>query len=204
MDNQIFYLYLAGVPLLGVSAQWLAWRFQLPSILLLLAFGVTLGVFVTPDELLAELIQGERSSVPQFLFPIVSFCVAIILFEGGLTLKLSELKEAGSVVFRLVTVGVLVSWLLGAGAAAAVVGLDVRMAVLLGAILTVTGPTVIAPLLRHIRPTRKIGAIVSPGLSSDRARRAGIGRGCGSRAGPHDCDWADFWIGRGLAAGPIG
>lgn len=159
MDNQVFYLYLAGVPLLGVLAQWLAWRFQLPSILLLLAFGVTLGVFVTPDQLLAELIHGKPSAVPQFLFPVVSLCVAIILFEGGLTLKLGELREAGAVVLRLVTVGVLVSWLLAGSAAAFVVGLDMRMAVLLGAILTVTGPTVIAPLLHHIRPTRKIGSI---------------------------------------------
>jgi len=159
MEDQVFYFYVAGVPLLGVLAQWLAWRFQLPSILLLLAFGITLGVFVRPDELLAQLIQGEQSSVPKVLFPSVSFCVAIILFEGGLTLKLGELRDAGSVVFRLVTVGVAVSWILTAIAAVVVVGLDKRMAVLLGAILTVMGPTVIAPLLRHIRPTRKIGAI---------------------------------------------
>lgn len=159
MEDQVFYFYLAGVPVLGMVAQWLAWRFQLPSILLLLGFGVALGVFVTPDELLAELIQGQQSSVPKILFPVVSFCVAIILFEGGLTLKLSELKEAGNVVFRLVSIGVAVSWLLTAIAAVVVVGLDKRMAVLLGAILTVTGPTVIAPMLRHIRPTRKIGSI---------------------------------------------
>ena len=155
--------YLAGVPLLGFLAQWLAWRLRLPAILLLLAFGIILGYFVRPEAMLAELTgaPASRSSLVEssLLFPLVSLSVAIILFEGGLTLELKELKTSGTVVARLVTVGALVSWALTALVARLVLKLDVRLAVLLGAILVVTGPTVVAPLLRHIRPARRIGSI---------------------------------------------
>lgn len=163
MQEQLFFCYLAGVPLLGIIAQWLAWRLRLPSILLLLAFGVALGWYINPDDLLANLAnlpESDTSFAPKILFPVVSLSVAVILFEGGLTLKLSELKQSGGVVLRLVTIGVFVSWILTAAAAHVLVGLDVQIAALIGAILVVTGPTVIAPLLRHIQPARKIGSIV--------------------------------------------
>ncbi len=158
MELDLLY-YLAGVPLLGVLAQWLAWRLRLPAILLLLAFGIILGFFVRPDQMLADLTGSDLSVESKLLFPLVSLSVAIILFEGGLTLELKELKTFGGVVARLVTVGALVSWVLTAVGARLVLGLDLRMAVLLGAILVVTGPTVVAPLLRHIRPARRIGSI---------------------------------------------
>jgi NhaP-type Na+/H+ or K+/H+ antiporter len=158
----LFY-YLAGVPLLGFLAQWLAWRLRLPAILLLLAFGIILGNFFLPDAMLAELTGADESVKSlvesRLLFPLVSLSVAIILFEGGLTLELKELKTSGTVVARLVTVGALVSWALTALVARLVLGIDVRLAVLLGAILVVTGPTVVTPLLRHIRPARRIGSI---------------------------------------------
>ena len=85
-DEQLFFCYLAGVPLLGVVAQWLAWRLRLPSILLLLLFGVLLGqLFTNPDLLLARLIEdpGNDTIGPKLLFPFVSLSVAVILFEGG-------------------------------------------------------------------------------------------------------------------------
>lgn len=163
MDEHLFFLYLAGVPLLGIVAQWLAWRLRLPSILLLLGLGVALGGLVKPDDLLAELahLDPETSTIgPKVLFPIVSLSVAIILFEGGLTLRFSELKEAGSVVFRLVTLGALVSWLLTGLAAVFCLGLDPRIAALVGAILVVTGPTVVAPMLRQIQPARRVASLV--------------------------------------------
>ena len=109
MDEHLFFIYLAGVPVLGVLAQWLAWRMRLPSILLLLAFGIALGQFTNPDEILAEL-TGDESVAAKLLFPIVSLSVAVILFEGGLSLRFSELKSAGAGVLRLVTIGALVSW----------------------------------------------------------------------------------------------
>ena len=152
-------MYLVGVPLLGMAAQWLAWRLRLPAILLLLAFGIALGQFVDPDELLSHVTGGAAANGPRLLFPVVSLAVAIILFEGGLSLRFQELKDGGAVVLRLVTIGAAVSWLLTSLAAIYTLGLSTRMAVLTGAILVVTGPTVVGPLLRHIRPTRRVGSI---------------------------------------------
>ncbi|MEQ8787334.1 MAG: cation:proton antiporter [Pirellulaceae bacterium] len=161
MEAKLLY-YLAGVPLLGVAAQWLGWRLRLPSILLLLAFGMTLGAIgLNPDHILAEAAGAEGEEVgPRLLFPIVSLVVAIVLFEGGLTLRLSELRQSGRDVLRLCTIGVLVSWGLTAVAARWLLDFDWGLAALLGAILVVTGPTVIAPLLRHIQPERRVGSIV--------------------------------------------
>lgn len=160
--EHLFFYYLAGVPLLGIAAQWLAWRLRLPSILLLLGLGGALGAVVNPDRLLAELAGADSvaSVGPRILFPIVSLSVAIILFEGGLTLRFSELRDAGSVVLRLVTLSALVSWILTGVAASLCLGLDVRLAALIGAILVVTGPTVVAPMLRQIQPSRKMASIV--------------------------------------------
>lgn len=143
-------VYLAGILALGIAAQWLAWRLRLPAILLLLVFGFAAGQFVDPDELIGQ----------ELLVPIVSLSVAVILFEGGLSLQLSELRETGHVVFRLITVGIVVTWFLTAALAWLLLDLDVSMSLLAGAILVVSGPTVVVPLLRHIRPVRRIGAIV--------------------------------------------
>lgn len=140
---------LAVIAVLAVGSQWLAWRLRLPSILLLLLFGALAGpIFgiVSPDELFGSL-----------LFPIVSISVAIILFEGGLTLRLSELPYVGGVIFRLISVGALVTWTVAALAAHFIMELDWEMSVLLGAILIVTGPTVIVPLLRQIQPKGQVG-----------------------------------------------
>lgn len=140
---------LAAIAVLAVGSQWLAWRLRLPSILLLLLFGALAGPatgLVNPDELFGSL-----------LFPIVSISVAIILFEGGLTLRLAELPYVGGVIFRLISIGALVTWTVAALAAHFILGLDWDMSVLLGAILIVTGPTVIAPLLRQIQPKGQVG-----------------------------------------------
>lgn len=143
---------LASILFLGVGAQWLAWRLRLPSILLLLAIGFLAGPitgFLHPDELLGEL-----------LFPIVSMSVAIILFEGGLTLRLSELPQVGKVMGLLISAGALITWIVAALAAHFILGMAWSLSVLLGAILIVTGPTVIGPLLRQIRPTGNVGVIL--------------------------------------------
>ncbi len=150
-------VYIALVLAAGVLAQWLAWKFKLPSILLLLAFGFGLGHFtgVRVDDYLA-VHQGEGSP----LLSVVGLFVAIILFEGGLTLRLSELKEGRVAVFRLCTVAVVVSGGLSTIFMALVLGYEWRIAAVIGAILTVTGPTVIAPLLRDMNPNRKISSIL--------------------------------------------
>ncbi len=150
--------------MLGIAAQWLAWRLRLPSILVLLAFGVLLGQYSNPDKLLNELVEGHAQDngalASRLLFPFVSLSVAVILFEGGLSLRLHELKTAGRGIFRLVTLAAIVTWLLTGLAACWLFEFEVGMAALLGAILVVTGPTVVAPLLRHIRPVPKVASLV--------------------------------------------
>ena len=151
-------LYLALIPAMGVAAQWLAWRTSLPGILLLLLFGVILGQFVQPDEFLASVTGGDKSAGPSLLFPLVSLSVAVIMFEGGLSLKLSELREAGSAALRLCTVGAAITFVFVAIAAHFILGFDWELAFLLGGILTVTGPTVIGPLLRQVRPSKRVAS----------------------------------------------
>lgn len=148
--------FLTLVLAIGVLAQWLAWRFKLPSILLLLAFGFAFGqaTGVKIDDYLAA---GDAHFNP--LLSAVGLFVAIILFEGGLTLKFSELRESGLPVLRLCTLAAAISMSLTAGFMTLALGYDLWLALLTGAILTVTGPTVIAPLLRHVNPTRKMAAI---------------------------------------------
>lgn len=143
---------LTAIIFLGGAAQWLAWRLRLPSILLLLVFGFIAGPvthFINPDELFGVLLR-----------PFVAVSVALILFEGGLTLNFSELKGQGRTVRDLVTIGLLATWVVATAAAYWIVGLDFQLAALLGAILTVTGPTVILPMLRYIRPQGPVAAIL--------------------------------------------
>ncbi len=142
---------LGSIIVLGILAQWLAWRLHLPAILLLLVFGFVAGPatgILNPDRVFGDL-----------FFPIVSVSVALILFEGGLSLKLRELKLGGAIVTRLTTIGILITWIMAALASHWVAGIDWYPAVLLGAVLVVTGPTVIIPLLRQVRPTGRIGSI---------------------------------------------
>lgn len=149
-------IYLTLVLALGVVAQWLAWKFKLPSILLLLVFGFALGRLsgVRIDDFLE---QGDGHGSP--LLSAVGLFVAIILFEGGLTLKLRELRESGLPILRLCTIAVAVSFGLTTVFMTKALGFNLSLAALTGAILTVTGPTVIAPLLRHVNPTRKMASI---------------------------------------------
>lgn len=153
-----FLLYLALIPALGLAAQWLAWRTSLPSILLLLLFGVVLGQFVRPDNFLMELTHGDLLAGPEILFPLVSLSVAVIMFEGGLSLKLGELRDAGNATLRLCTIGALITLCGVSVAAHTCLGFSWKVSILLGAILTVTGPTVIGPLLRQVRPSRRVAA----------------------------------------------
>ena len=146
---------IAGIAIilaLGLAAQWLAVKLRLPSILLLLATGILVGpVFgiIDPDELFGNL-----------LFPLVSISVALILYEGGLDLRVSELRSIRPVVLKLVTIGALVTWLVATLAARFVLGMSYELSVLLGAILIVSGPTVVLPLLLHIRPERRVSSLL--------------------------------------------
>ena len=149
--------YLATVITLGIAAQWVAWRLHLPAILLLLVFGALL---VPGWELLSGAdLNAEDVIGTEILFPIVSLSVAVILFEGGLSLRISELRGTGHMVIRLVTLGVLITWVLATWAAWVLFDFNLAIAALLGAILTVSGPTVVGPLLRHVRPQSHIGSL---------------------------------------------
>jgi NhaP-type Na+/H+ or K+/H+ antiporter len=149
---------LVAFLLLGIGAQWLAWRLQLPAILLLLMAGLSVGPL--PQAFgRAKLIDPDALLGPQ-LVPVVSLSVAIVLFEGGLSLNLTELAHAGHVIRNLILIGGTVTWLVATAAAHAILGFDWPLASLVGAILIVTGPTVIGPLLRHVRPIGRTGAIL--------------------------------------------
>lgn len=143
---------LTGILVLGVLAQWVAWRVRLPSILLLLVAGIVAGPvtgWLRPTELFGGL-----------FLPLVSLSVAVILYEGGLNLKFRELRNTGRVFLVLTTLGVAVSWVLGTLAGILILRLPVAVAALLGAILVVTGPTVVGPILRHLRLRGKVGALL--------------------------------------------
>jgi len=143
---------LAAILVVGVGAQWLAWRFRIPSILLLLIAGILIGPiadFVNPDELFGEL-----------LIPIVSLSVGLILFEGGLTLRFADLPGVVGVVRNLIVIGTAITWIIATAFAWLLFDIDFSLALLFGAIVTVTGPTVIGPLLDHVRPTGRLGPIL--------------------------------------------
>ncbi len=151
-------LALAAVIVLGVGAQWLAWRLGIASILLLLLVGFLAGP--VSGELLGSPIVDPDALLGDLLLPVVSVAVALILYEGGLTLRFAELGEDAGVVWRLVTLGAGLTGVLCGLAAWVVLDLSPPLAVLLGAVLVVTGPTVILPLLNQIRPGGRVGAIL--------------------------------------------
>lgn len=139
---------LAFITLIGIFCQWLAWRLKLPAILFLLISGLILGPVanvVNPDNLFGDL-----------LFPFISLSVAVILFEGSLTLKFSELKEIGTVVRNMVTFGALINAAITAFFTHYIVGLNWPLAALFGALMVVTGPTVVVPLLRTVKPNARV------------------------------------------------
>lgn len=164
MANELEIIAVAAIVVLGVGGQWLAWRLRVPSILVLLLLGFLVGPvsrwistrmgFDAPFSLDPDVIFGE------LLTPIVSLSVGLILFEGGMTLRISQLTNVKKVVRDLVTLGAAVTWLFSAVAAHYLIGLDWKLSILLGAILVVTGPTVIGPLLRHVKPVGQVGPVL--------------------------------------------
>lgn len=152
MSEQQILLSVGGIGAAALACQWLAWRLKLPAILFLLLAGILAGPalgWLDPEALFGPL-----------LMPLVSLSVALILFEGSLTLHLSQWREIGSVVHRLVTVGALVTWLVIALATHWLLGFDWPLAILFGTLTLVTGPTVIVPMLRVVRPKAAIANIL--------------------------------------------
>lgn len=143
---------LAGVVVLAFLVTWLGERIRVPVILPLLVTGFLLGPVlgvVRPDELLGDLLS-----------PMVSIAVGLILFEGGLSLRLREMEGQQRVLWLLVTVGVLITWVIATLVTLAFTDLSRGMAVLVGSVLIVSGPTVIGPLLTMVRPRRSVASIL--------------------------------------------
>lgn len=150
-ESEKILVALSGIFVLGIGSQWVASRLRVPSILLLLLTGILAGpVFnlVNPGQLLGDL-----------LLPLVSLCVGIVLFEGSLSLRIKDLRQIGRPLIMLLTVGVLITWVTCTLAAWWILDFNVSLALLIGAILTVTGPTVVGPMLQHIRPIGQAGPI---------------------------------------------
>lgn len=142
----------ALIAVLGLFCQWTAWRLKLPAILFLLIVGIVFGPglnIIDPDRLLADL-----------LFPIVSLSVALILFEGSLTLNYREIRGQSTIVQRLTTFGMLITWLLITLATRYWMDVSWQLAFLFGAITVVSGPTVVMPLLKTVRPKKKLANIL--------------------------------------------
>lgn len=143
---------LAVAIAVGILAQVVAERVRLPSIVFLLLFGVLVG----PDVL------GwvDTRALGAGLQAIVTVAVALILFEGGLQLHYLDLAAVGRIVRNLVTIGAIVTVAGATLAARWLAGFPWEMALLFGAIVSVTGPTVINPLLDRVRVTRRLDTIL--------------------------------------------
>lgn len=150
--SQSLVIAFSGICVLGIVSQWIAWRLRLPSILLLLITGILVGPilgWIDPDVVFQ-----------QVLFPIVSLSVAIILFDGGLKLKFEDIRDVGGVVRNLISVGAVTTWIITGLSAYYFLDFSPHLAILLGAILIVTGPTVIIPMLRYIRLQSRLSSIL--------------------------------------------
>ena len=136
-------LKLALIGFAGIAAQWIAWRIHLPAIALLLLAGLVAGPFTGYLNPAADFGEIYR--------PLISLAVAVILFEGGLTLNFKEISETSKAVRRIIIFGGPMVWAMGTLTGHYIGGLTWQTSILLGAILVVTGPTVIMPLLRQAR-----------------------------------------------------
>lgn len=151
METQLPVI-IAAIAVAGVAAQWIAWRTKLPAIVLLAASGLLLGPvsgFLQPALQFGDLLR-----------PFIGVCVSVILFEGGLNLQFHEISHNGRAVRRLATVGVVLNWTLTSAAAYYIGGLSLPVALVFGAILVVTGPTVIMPLLRQAGLATRVSSIL--------------------------------------------
>ena len=144
---------VAMIVLLGVLSQWIAWKISKPAIVIMSACGLLVGPIlnlIVPSELIGD----------EMYKSIISLSVALILFEGSLSLNFEEIKDTRLTIKRIVTIGALISWILGSLSAYFLAGLSLTTSLVIGAILIVTGPTVILPLLRQAKLDKKVSSIL--------------------------------------------
>ena len=160
-------LELAGIIILGILAQWFAWKFKIPAILPLILIGLLVGPiaaeFLSEDgtKWIEPIWNGDEGLFPgESLFYFVSLAISIILFEGGLTLKRSEIKNVGPVITKLITLGSAITFF-GAGIVAHYIfNLSWDLSFLFSGLIIVTGPTVITPILRNIPLKKDISTVL--------------------------------------------
>ncbi|WP_338357433.1 cation:proton antiporter [Yeosuana marina] len=160
-------LELSGIIILGILAQWVAWKFKIPAILPLILIGLLVGpiaaTFFSEDgsKWIEPVWNGTKGLFPgDGLFYFVSLAISIILFEGGLTLKRSEIKHVGPVITKLITLGSAITFF-GAGFLVRFIfNLSWEISFLVSGLIIVTGPTVITPILRNIPLKKDVSAVL--------------------------------------------
>ncbi|NBI28121.1 cation:proton antiporter [Chengkuizengella marina] len=137
---------------LGITSQWLAWRFQLPAIVIMSIAGLLIGPFLG--------ILNPEQALGDFYIPVISLAVALILFEGSSSLDIRELRGISKSVIRIVTIGAFLAWIGGSLAAHYIAGLQWETSFVIGGLFIVTGPTVIIPLLRQAKLKPRTAAVL--------------------------------------------
>lgn len=158
---------LAGIIILGILAQWVAWKFKIPAILPLILIGLLVGPvaaeFFSEDgsKWIEPIWNGKKGLFPgDGLFYFVSLAISIILFEGGLTLRKSEISNVGPVITKLITLGSAVTFVISGILAHYIFGLGWEISMLFSALIIVTGPTVISPILRNVPLKKDVAAVL--------------------------------------------
>jgi NhaP-type Na+/H+ or K+/H+ antiporter len=159
-------LELAGIVILGILAQWVAWKFKIPAILPLILIGLLVGPFSTllsedGTKWIEPVWNGTKGLFPgEGLYYFVSLSISIILFEGGLTLKKNEIKSVGSSITKLITLGAAITFFGAAVVAHYLFNLSWELCFLFSGLIIVTGPTVITPILRNIPLKKDVSTVL--------------------------------------------
>ncbi len=157
---------IGGIVILGILAQWVAWKLKVPAILPLIITGLLVGPLSTlwshgGEKLINPIWDGHHGLFPgESLFHFVELSIGIILFEGGLTLKRNEIRGVGDTIVKLISIGALVTFAASTLLAHYVVGLNWSIAFLFAALIIVTGPTVIAPILRNVPLNKNVATVL--------------------------------------------
>ncbi len=156
---------LAFIVVLGIFAQWIAWKWRVPSILPLILIGLMVGPlseYFNGYKLINPIGKGDEIGLftGDTMFSFISLAIGVILFEGGLTLKFKEVRGVGKAILRLITLGSLITFIGGGIATYYITGLSVELSFLFSALIIVTGPTVIAPILRNVPLNKNVAAVL--------------------------------------------
>ena len=157
---------LAGIVILGILAQWVAWKMKIPAILPLILIGLIVGPISSlytsnGMQLLEPIWNGEKGLFPgEGLYYFVSLAISVILFEGGLTLKRDEIKNVAPEITKLITLGSIITFFCAGIAAHYIFYLNWELSFLFSSLIIVTGPTVITPILRNIPLKKDVSTVL--------------------------------------------